>query len=93
VPLATCVGRLLESKREVATTEWVFPGDLPDHSVVGTSLAHMHAKVCRPIVKGKRQYRFSKEFVLHSLRHTAQSRLGEAGADAFTIMKLAGTPA
>jgi site-specific recombinase XerD len=28
--------------------------------------------------------------VLHSLRHTFGTRLGEAGADAFTIMKLMG---
>ena len=31
-----------------------------------------------------------KEFVLHSCRHTMLTRIGEAGADAFTIMKLAG---
>jgi integrase len=30
------------------------------------------------------------EFVPHSLRHTFGTRLGEAGADAFTIMKLMG---
>ena len=30
------------------------------------------------------------EFVLHSLRHTYGTRLGEAGADAFTIMRLMG---
>ncbi len=44
-------------------------------------------------MKGKKrvhEYRFSDEFVLHSLRHTCLTRLGEAGADAFTIMKLAG---
>jgi integrase len=29
-------------------------------------------------------------FVLHSLRHTFLTRLGLAGVDAFTIMKLAG---
>src|SRR5262245_1075125 len=31
-----------------------------------------------------------KEFVIHSLRHTFGTRLGESGADAFTIMKLMG---
>jgi integrase len=30
------------------------------------------------------------EFVLHSLRHTFGTRLGEAGADAFTMMRLMG---
>ena len=29
-------------------------------------------------------------FVVHSLRHTMLTRLGEAGVDAFTIMKIAG---
>jgi integrase len=32
----------------------------------------------------------SADFVLHSFRHTYGTRLGEAGADAFTIMKLMG---
>jgi len=31
-----------------------------------------------------------REFVLHSLRHTFGTRLGESGADAFTIMRLMG---
>ncbi|MGA2716785.1 MAG: tyrosine-type recombinase/integrase [Bryobacteraceae bacterium] len=30
------------------------------------------------------------DFVLHSLRHSFGTRLGESGADAFTIMKLMG---
>jgi site-specific recombinase XerD len=30
------------------------------------------------------------QFVLHSLPHTFGERLGESGADAFTIMKLMG---
>jgi integrase len=34
--------------------------------------------------------KLSKEFVLHSFRHTYGTRLGETGADAFTIMKLMG---
>ena len=39
---------------------------------------------------GKKQVVFPREFVLHGLRHTFLTRLGEAGADAFTIMRLAG---
>jgi site-specific recombinase XerD len=31
-----------------------------------------------------------KDFVLHSLRHTMLTRLGEAGAEAFTIKEIAG---
>ena len=30
------------------------------------------------------------DFVLHSLRHTMLTRLGESGVDAFTIMRVAG---
>ncbi|MHB1795343.1 MAG: tyrosine-type recombinase/integrase [Acidobacteriaceae bacterium] len=56
--------------------------------MLGTSLAH--AKVCRPGQGKKRRYIFPRDFVLHSLRHTCLTQLGEAGADAFTIMKLAG---
>ena len=31
-----------------------------------------------------------EEIVLHSMRHTILIHLGESGADAFTIMKIAG---
>ena len=34
--------------------------------------------------------KLSQEFVLHSLRHTFGTRLGESGADASTIMRLMG---
>lgn len=81
-------------KLEDSGSEWLFPGEPADRPILGTSIAHAHTKVCRPFVaKGKkrvREYRFPEEFVLHSLRHTCLTRLGEAGADAFTIMKLAG---
>ena len=39
---------------------------------------------------GKKGILFPREFVLHGLRHTFLTRLGKAGADTFTIMKLAG---
>jgi integrase len=31
-----------------------------------------------------------KDFLIHSLRHTMLTRLGESGVDAFTIMRVAG---
>jgi integrase len=34
--------------------------------------------------------KLSKEFVLHLLRHSMLTRLGESGADAFTTMRVAG---
>jgi integrase len=48
-----------------------------------SSLDHAHAEV-------RNALRMSREFVLHSLRHSYGTRLGEAGADAFTIMRLMG---
>jgi Phage integrase family len=38
---------------------------------------------------GKRRPLFPADFVLHSLRHTMLTRLGESGTDAFTIMRVA----
>ncbi len=38
----------------------------------------------------REQLKFPKDFVPHSLRHTYGTRLGESGADVFTIMKLMG---
>lgn len=50
---------------------------------LGTTLDHQHAGV-------RRLLKLPADFVLHSLRHTFGTRLGESGADAFTIMKLMG---
>ena len=52
-------------------------------AILGTSIDHRHEDA-RDTLK------LSKEFVVHSLRHSMLTRLGEAGADAFTIMKIAG---
>jgi integrase len=94
VPLTNRLALLLGPRVEITAPEWIFPGDSPDRPLLATSVAHAHIKVCRPwVMKGKkriRQYIFPADFVLHSLRHTFLTRLGEAGADAFTIMKLAG---
>jgi integrase len=48
-----------------------------------SDLDHQHAQV-RTLLK------MPSDFVPHSLRHTFGTRLGESGADAFTIMKLMG---
>jgi len=46
-------------------------------------LDQQHARVCRLL-------KLSSDVVLHSLHHTFGTRSGEAGADAFTIMRLMG---
>lgn len=55
-----------------------------------TSMNHLHRNVAAPKVDGKRVPIFPGDFVMHSLRHTMLTRLGEAGVDAFTIMRIAG---
>ncbi len=44
----------------------------------------------RPLIRGADWLKLPKEFAPHSLRHTFGTRLGESGADAFTIMRLMG---
>lgn len=81
---------VLFARRKKSVSPYVFPGDSPDSPLLVTSLDHLHRRVCEPMLDGKKQVLFPREFVLHGLRHTFLTRLGEAGADAFTIMKLAG---
>src|SRR5437764_14887905 len=44
----------------------------------------------KPSVRPATDWRATHDFVIHSLRHTMLTRLGESGVDAFTIMGIAG---
>jgi integrase len=57
---------------------------------LSTSVNHLHRNAVAPKVEGKRRPLFAGDFVLHSLRHSMLTRLGESGVDAFTIMRIAG---
>jgi integrase len=81
--LTARAAEMLKARKAAVKSDWVFPGDSPEAPILGTSLDHQHNGV-RDTLK------LSKEFVVHSLRHTMLTRLGEAGADAFTIMRIAG---
>ncbi len=82
VPLTTRVGAILRGRRDQNAYVWVFAGDT-GRPYSGSRLDHLH--------QGLRQaLRLPSEFVLHCLRHTYGTRLREAGADAFTIMRLMG---
>jgi integrase len=70
-------------KKAAARNEWVFPGKFEDAPILGTYLDHLHDRV-------RHDLELPQDFVVHSLRHTMLTRLGEAGADAFTIKKIAG---
>lgn len=51
--------------------------------IPGTSLDHQHNVI-------REKLKLPQGFVIHSLRHTMVTRLGESGAEAFTIMRIAG---
>jgi hypothetical protein len=74
---------MLKVRKAAANSPWVFPGESPDAPILVSPLDHQHDDV-RAAVK------LPPDFVLHSLRHTMLTRLGESGADAFTIMRIAG---
>ena len=57
---------------------------------LGTSVSHLHREVVALEIASKRRPIFGTDFVMHSLRHTMLTRLGESGVDAFTIMRTAG---
>jgi integrase len=77
------VNRSLESK-----SEYVFANQHGEPYLV-TSLDHLHKKL-KEDEKVREHLQLPKDCVIHSLRHTFLTRFGEAGADAFTIKKVAG---
>jgi integrase len=82
VPLTVRARAMLLSRKSQASSFRVFTG--PDGApLLVSSLDHQHKRL-------RAALKLSREFVLHSLRHTYGTRLGEAGADAFTIMRLMG---
>ena len=81
---------VLFARRKKSKSPFVFPGRSPKVPILVTSLNHLHSRVREQIIDGKKHWAFPADFVLHGLRHTFLTRLGEAGTDAFTIMRLAG---
>jgi integrase len=82
VPLTGRVRAMLEGRKAGSNSPWVFCED-GSHPMLNSSLDHLHREV-------RKTLKMPPEFVLHSLRHTYGTRLGEAGADAFAIMRLMG---
>ncbi len=82
VPLTARVCAMLESRKAESKGLSVF-AESAARPMLNSSLDHLHRDL-RGVLK------MTGEFVLHSLRHTYGTRLGEAGADAFTIMRLMG---
>jgi integrase len=82
VPLTARARAMLLARKGQSTSFRVFV-DADGLPLLITSLDHQHERL-------RAALKLSGEFVLHSLRHTYGTRLGEAGADAFSIMRLMG---
>jgi integrase len=89
IPLTDRAGAMLRDRVKARNSEVVFANE-KGKQYLGTSINHLHRDVAAPLVNGKRRPIFGADFVLHSLRHTMLTRLGESGVDAFTIMRIAG---
>ena len=81
--LTARAAEMLKARKAGTKCDWEFPGETAGAAILGTSLDHQHADV-------RKTLKLPRDFVIHSLRHTMLTRLGEAGADAFNIMKIAG---
>jgi len=82
IPLTRRAHDILAQRQAASETLFVF-ADHDSKVPRVSSLDHLHAKA-------RKALKFPPEFVPHSLRHTYLTRLGLAGVEAFTIMKLAG---
>jgi site-specific recombinase XerD len=82
VPLTARAQAMLETRKAQSKMQWVF-SENGAQPMRNSSLDHMHRDL-------RRTLKMPAGFVLHSMRHTYGTRLGEAGADAFTIMRLMG---
>jgi integrase len=76
---------MLRARMASNDSQWVLPGGrkAADDALLSTSLDAQHGTA-------RTALGLPKDFVLHSLRHTFLTRLGDAGVDAFTIMRIAG---
>jgi integrase len=89
IPLTDRAAAMLRKRLESKASQFVF-ANRDGKPYQGTSINHLHRDACAPKIEGKRRAIFPADFVLHSLRHTMLTRLGESGVDAFTIMRIAG---
>lgn len=83
VSLTAAANALLTSRKEKTKGALVFTRDGGSGPLSIFTLDDQHARL-------RTTLKLPKDFVIHSLRHTMLTRLGEAGTDAFTIMRIAG---
>lgn len=91
VSLTARLKALLEMRHEAQgkpSQGWIFPADTKSGHV--DSLKSQHKKALKDSGLTLANGSLLEPIVLYSFRHTGLTRLGEAGADAFSIQKIAG---
>ncbi len=83
VPLTAGARDVLMAQGRISKSEFVFVREDGVRPVSRFRVAHQHTRV-------RNDLNMASGFVIHSFRHTMLTRLGEAGVDAFTIMRIAG---
>ena len=88
---------LQKRRRFITDDKLVFPSDRKKEAhILVSSLDHQHVRARNRVNEAADKSaepeapRLPKEFVIHSLRHTFGTRLGETGASAFEIMRIMG---
>jgi len=89
IPLTDRAAAMLQERERFKVSGFVF-ASREGKLYQGTSINHLHQEANAPKIEEKRRPLFSTDFVMHSLRHTMLTRLGESGVDDFTIMRIAG---
>lgn len=74
------VGKLRELWGE---QEWLFPGKIEGRHLTAKALENAHVSL-------RRKHGLPEDFVIHSFRHTAATRMAEAGASPFELMEFLG---
>jgi len=83
VSLTPRVRAMLENRQATCKSVWVFTDKNETGPLPIWTLEAQHKRI-------KAALRLPPDAVIHSFRHTFGTRLGEAGADAFTIMRVMG---
>lgn len=90
IPLTDRARAMLERRNNLCASSWVFPRDSSKARVRSVD-TFLSSRTLWDYHEARRDaMRLPSDFVIHSFRHTFGTRLGEARADAFTIMRLMG---
>jgi integrase len=96
LPLVPAVYLSLKARWQAANQPeegWVFPADTDSGHIEGGSAKNYHARALDAIKREATKNEIEnpvKPFAPYTMRHTALTRLAEAGCDAFTLARIAG---